>query len=206
MVKLYVEGGGDASTLKSECRRGFNEFLRKAGLDGRMPRIVACGSRQNAFDSFCTAVKNNEDAFLLVDSEIVVNPCYQQGEPKDWQPWQHLFERDSWQKPTPAQDIHCHLMTQVMEAWFLADRESLAHFFGSGFQETKLPAVARPIETIDKNTLYSSIQKATAHCKSKACYGKGLHSFKILALLTPSKVIECCPWAKRLVDTLLESL
>ena len=47
-MRLYVEGGGDSSTLKTACRAGFSEFLRKAGLRGYLPRIVACGSRTNA--------------------------------------------------------------------------------------------------------------------------------------------------------------
>ena len=47
-VKLYVAGSGDAKPLKTACRKGFSEFLKKVGLTGRMPRIVACGSRENA--------------------------------------------------------------------------------------------------------------------------------------------------------------
>lgn len=54
-VKVYVEGGGDSSALKRKCREGFREFFRKIGLQGRMPRIVACGPRNNAYDDFCTA-------------------------------------------------------------------------------------------------------------------------------------------------------
>jgi hypothetical protein len=54
--KLYVEGGGDRNkALQTECRRGFSEFLSKAGLKGRMPRIVACGGRTQTYDSFRTA-------------------------------------------------------------------------------------------------------------------------------------------------------
>jgi hypothetical protein len=58
-VKVYVEGGGDHNkTLDSECRRGFSEFFRKGGLAGRMPRVVACGGRQQAYDAFRTANTN----------------------------------------------------------------------------------------------------------------------------------------------------
>ena len=50
---LYVEGGGaEAKLLRTACRRGFSEFLAKAGLKGRMPRIVACGGRQQRLDTF----------------------------------------------------------------------------------------------------------------------------------------------------------
>jgi hypothetical protein len=54
-VKVYVEGGGDHNkALQTRCRRGFSEFLRKSGLVGRMPRIVACGWRRQAYQSFRT--------------------------------------------------------------------------------------------------------------------------------------------------------
>lgn len=53
-MKLYVEGGGDTNLLRTACRQGFSEFLKKAGLAGRMPRVVACGGRQDAYDAFCT--------------------------------------------------------------------------------------------------------------------------------------------------------
>ena len=129
MVKLYVEGGGDSAALKTACREGFARFLEKAGLSGHMPRIVACGGRQDAFDSFCTALKNGEPALLLVDSEAPVAFAAQLGDAtvKDvrsqWLPWLHLLHRpgDGWEKPAGAQDMQCHLMVQCMESWLLAD-------------------------------------------------------------------------------------
>ena len=62
MVKLYVEGGGDSQLLRTACRQGFAEFLGKAGLAGRMPRVVAGGSRSSTYDMFCTAVAQGEEA------------------------------------------------------------------------------------------------------------------------------------------------
>lgn len=77
MVKLYVEGGGDAALLRSACREGFAKFSGKAGLAGHMPRVVACGSRADAYDSFCTALRSGEAAMLLVDSEAPIIPAAQ---------------------------------------------------------------------------------------------------------------------------------
>jgi hypothetical protein len=68
-VKLFVEGGGDRHNLRVECRAAFSEFLLKAGLAGYLPRIVACGSRHEAYGDYCTALRNSEKALLLVDSE-----------------------------------------------------------------------------------------------------------------------------------------
>lgn len=210
MVKLFVEGGGDAASLKAACREGFSNFIEKAGLKGFMPRIVACGGRENAFDSFCTALNNGEPAMLLIDSETHVAPASQPGDatkPEDrekWLPWQHLLQRkgDEWKRPNGAADLHCHLMTQCMESWLLADRDLLKTFFGQGFKESQLPAAANPVESVAKQEIYRSLANATRDCKTKAQYGKGEHSFKLLALLDPVKVSEASPWAKRFVETI----
>lgn len=203
MVKLYVEGGGDTAALKTACREGFTKFITKAGLQKR-PRIVACGSRRDAFDSFCTAIASGEEAILLVDSEDAVTAQHQQGQPNTWQPWAHLRERvgDGWDKPLGVVDTQCHLMVQVMESWFLADRGALKVFFGQGFSENALPAANNAIEGVTKQQVYNALAQATNNCKTKAAYGKGEHSFKLLTKIDPGKVTQASPWAKRFVDEL----
>lgn len=201
MVKLYVEGGGDATALKIACREGFTTFLTGAGVAKR-PRVVACGCRQDAYESFCTSVKNGEEALLLIDSEAPINPQHEQGKPDTWLPWQHLKLRpdDRWDKPTNAANTDCHLMVQVMESWFIADRATLKAYFGQHFKENQLPAVGNTIESVAKKTIYGALKAATHGCKTKGEYGKGAHSFEILALIDPAKVQDKSPWAKRFVD------
>ncbi len=204
-MKLYVEGGGESKALKTACRAGFSEFLSKAGLKGKMPRIVACGSREDAFDSFCTAINQGDCACLLVDSEDAVATKHQQGKPEQWQPWEHLKQCDNWEKPESATDLECHLMVQCMEAWFMADCKATAIFFARGFEENRLPAAARPIESISKQELYDALKNATQNCQ-KGRYDKGSHSFKLLAMLEPANVQTASPWAKRLIDTLKKQM
>lgn len=208
MVKLYVEGGGDSAALKTACREGFRTFITKAGINNR-PRVVACGSRRDAYESYCTAIDQGEVAMLLVDSEAPVAATHQQGEDESsWLPWGHLQQRkgDGWVKPTGTDDTDCHMMVQVMESWFLADHDTLKSFFGNGFKEIQLPAVTRPIEDIAKADVYQALQNSTADCKTKKQYGKGEHSFKLLAIIDPTKVTEASPWAKRFVDELKKRL
>jgi hypothetical protein len=205
MVKIYVEGGGDTHILRTACRQGFSGFLEKAGLKGNMPRIVACGGRNNAYGDFCTAIKNNESAMLLVDSESPVNQnCYQEKDPAKWDPWQHLTARqgDGWTKPDNTSVTDCHFMVQCMETWFLADRKILVCFYGNGFNEKALPANKRSLETIDKQQVYQSLENATKNCKKKGKYNKGDHSFRLLASINPVLVAESSPWAKRFIDEL----
>jgi hypothetical protein len=204
VVNLYVEGGGDSASLKTNCRKGFTEFITNAGLKNR-PRIVACGSRRNAFESFCTAVANGTEAILLVDSEEPIVASHAAG---NFQPWLHLKNRqgDGWNKAPQSNDADCHLMVQVMESWFLADRSCLQKFFGNDFNLNKLPASARELESLTKSEVYKALKDATANCRTKTPYDKGEHSFELLARIDPQKVVAASQWAKRFIDVLRKKL
>lgn len=196
------------AALKSACRKGFTTFITNAKIT-RRPRIVACGSRRDAFESYCTAIANGEKAVLLIDSEAPVAAPYQQGaDANQWQPWMHLKNRpgDGWDKPAGVPDTDCHLMTQCMESWFLADRKTLKAFFGQGFKENHLPATTHSVEQMATTEVYRALADATKDCKTKARYGKGKHSFELLAKVSPTKIIAVSPWAKRFVDELKKKM
>jgi hypothetical protein len=156
-----------------------------------MPRIIACGGRQDAFESFTTAQGTGEGLpILLVDSEV----------PVDAGPWQHLEAHDGWARPADASDGQCHLMVQVMEAWFLADRSTLASFYGRDFREKALPGNPR-VEQVTKNDVLSGLHQATRSTQ-KGDYQKGSHGFEILGRLDPSRVATIAPHAKRFLEAL----
>jgi len=196
VVKLFVEGGGDDRSLRNNCREAFRKFLEKAGFSGYMPRIVSCGSRNSAYDDYCTAVGKGENCVLLVDSEDPVS--------SDNKPWEHLKERDDWSKPDNGSDEDCHFMVQLTESWFLADVDALKEYFGHGFNENSIPTTA-DIETVSKKDVIDSLEKATQHTK-KGFYNKGNHSFDILSKIDPSKIIKRSKWAKRFADILSEKM
>ena len=196
-LKVYVEGGGDGRELHSKCRQGFRSFFCKAGLAGRMPRVIACGGRQKAYDKFRSALgsaKEQEFIVLLVDGEDPVA--------KGSGPWLHLRTRDNWDKPDSATDDNAHLMVQCMETWFLADKDALEKYFGDGFSENSLPR-RREVEDVSKRDIERGLIMATRQ-SGMGRYHKGRHSFAILAKLDPEKVTAASPHAKRLVDTLLD--
>ena len=192
---LFIEGGGDGGRQHTEFRNGFRTFLEKAGLAGRMPRIVASGAREHAYEDFCDALKEGKRALLLVDSEDPVS---------EKSPWAHLKQRpgDLWETPPGAEDDDCHLMVQCMESWFLADRDALAAFFGSDFRAQKLPPAKKPIEQVSKADVLKKLPEATKHRKTKGSYAKGKHSFDLLAQIDPAKVTKASTWADRFVRTL----
>ena len=82
-----------------------------------MPKIIASGSRDEAYGDFEAAhAQGNVTAMLLVDAEEEVTASGS---------WDHLRSRDNWRRPPGALNDQCHLMVQFMESWFLADRPAL---------------------------------------------------------------------------------
>ena len=196
-VKVYVEGGGDRGDLRTRCRQGFTAFFRNTDLKNQMPRVIACGSREEAFGKFRSALSAASDddfVLLLVDSEGPVA--------EGAGPWLHLKTRDNWNKPAGATDENAHLMVQCMEAWFLADRAALASYFGNDFNEDPLPRQVE-VERASKQDIERGLNMATRQCK-RGRYHKGRHSFAILAELNPDKVTNASPHAERLINTLLD--
>ena len=163
-----------------------------------MPKVIPCGSREKTYDRFCTTINDTKDdsfIVLLVDSEAAVAS----GD----SPWEHLRKRDNWIQPSAATDDSAQLMVQCMEAWFVADRQSLGDYFGKDFNAAALSA-RDDVEAIAKDDLVRTLERATKSC-SKGAYRKGLHSFELLECLDPSKVMKSSPHARRLIDTLRRS-
>ncbi|BDI33230.1 hypothetical protein CCAX7_52810 [Capsulimonas corticalis] len=194
-IKIYVEGGGDSHATRSELRKGFGEFTRSLRTLAQSKRlrygIVACGSRNDAFDMFQTALRQNDPDilnFLLVDAEASVK--------QNISPWKHLSERagDRWEQPAGVSDDQCHLMVQSMETWIAADLNALRKFYGKGFREKLIPAT-NDVETIDKVRLFSALKDATAHSEKKGQYHKTKHGFALIGLVDPmlvrSKAAHC---------------
>lgn len=204
-VVLYVEGGGSgahSNALQSELRRSFGTFFSQTSLgERRRPKVVACGSREQAFDCFKIALSEGKNALLLVDSEEPVVSAAMSGEDSSaWRPWLHLKQQAGWSKPKAAKECDVHLMVQCMESWLLCDLPALVKFYEPGFKSPVLSGTG--MEAVAKGVVLSVLQKATQDCRTKAVYGKGAHSFKLLALIDPHKVCANSPWAARLVAEL----
>lgn len=201
-VFVYMEGGGDSDALKVELRQGMATWLGKyPALRGKLPRVVACGGREQAFDQFKTALAQGKNALLLVDSEACVDLSHQALPEERWLPWSHLKQQAGWTQPDAAGQQDAHLMVVCMESWFLAEPQVLATFFGAGFRELQLPHAG--IEQQAKERVYQALKQASKH-SAKGEYGKGSHSFKLLGLLDPVKVAAASPWAKRFLDELVK--
>jgi len=159
-IRIYVEGGFEGST-KSNRRKAFGAFLGKVIPPGSF-KVIASGSRQNAFQDFCTALHQHTEDYivLLVDSETAVAGL--------GTAWQHLSRRDgdNWSRPALALDDQVHLMVQVMEAWLLADQDALSAYYGQGFLRNSLPR-QQNIELIDKERVFKALNHARLSPRKK---------------------------------------
>ncbi|HOZ62659.1 MAG TPA: DUF4276 family protein [Smithellaceae bacterium] len=194
-IKIYIEGGGEGKDLDSRFREAWSKFFKAAGLSGQMPRPVRGKGRLNTHDLFVTAFnarKADELPLLLLDSEEALQDGHTV--------WQHLKARDNMEKPLQATEEHVYLMVQVMETWLLADPDALRRYFGSKCKIEKIPAWMN-LEVIDKQRIFDTLQQITADCGVKV-YAKGKVSFELLGTISPEKVKEKCPNAKRLLDFL----
>ena len=160
-----------------------------------MPRIVRGGGRDETFRKFRIRFNQSlpgEFPLLLVDSETPVRSGHSAR--------RHLENQDShWEWPDGIGDDNVFLMVQVMEAWFVADRQLLKRYFGNQIRENKFKAWP-DLEDVPKQVILGALTDATATCPK--AYAKGKVSFEILQELDPVRVEAACPHAKGLLDRL----
>lgn len=187
---LYIEGGGtgaDSKEVDIRCRQGFRELLENCGFAAqkRMPRLVACGGRDDAFAVFKIAQRSNaagDFVALWVDSE---DPLA-----NSESAWDHLQARDNWTKPAGAVDEQVLFMTTCMETWFVADRVALKAHFGDELQESALTPLNN-LENRHRHDVQDQLMHATRNCSN--AYAKGMRSFEILGKLSPATLAHHLP-------------
>jgi hypothetical protein len=200
---LYIEGGGTSKEEKSRCRKAFSTLFKKQGFSGRLPRLTACGGRASAYDDFKTAhsmAQTGHFVALLIDSE---DPAAIPEDPRQQQTWQHLQQRDGWERPAGASDEQVLLMTTCMETWIAADRSTLRKHYGAGLNENQLPATTN-LETRHRHDVQERLELATA-ATSKP-YRKGKRSFDLLAKLNPQALAPLLPSFQRAMTILASQL
>jgi hypothetical protein len=180
-IRLYVEGGGQDRFSWKKLRTGLSEFfepLRELARSRRIGwSIVPCGSRNDTFEEFKIGLRLHPDAFnvLLVDSEDKVALSR----------WEHLRQQDRWKVPN-VPEAHCHLMVRTIEAWLVADPDTLAGYYGQGFLRGSLPR-RQDVEAIAKDDLILALDRATARTQ-KGRYHKISHCADLLGLLNRNRV------------------
>lgn len=188
-IAIYVEGGGDSAGGRALLRQGFDALLERQKTAARARRIgwklVPCGSRNATFDRFQHAAKtqDSEIVALLVDAEAPVANATPAGRVG------HLSRRDRWALEDAAAEC-IHLMTQCMEAWIIADAETLDGYYGKAFRGAALPR-RTVLDDEPKDSLYSALNAATKDT-SKGTYSKIKHASELLKRVRPAVVAARC--------------
>jgi hypothetical protein len=101
-----------------------------------------------------------------------------------------------------ATEDQAHLMVQCMEAWILADRESVVKYYGQGFIASKLP----PPQNVEQKSSAEALQilQQASSNTSKGEYHKTQHGFDLLERIDPQLIRIASPHANRLFEVLLK--
>lgn len=198
-IAVYFEGGGNSAETKAALRQGMSAFLKPLVDMARARRshwtLVSCGGRDEAFEDFCHALVEEPHVFnvLLVDAETAVAGL----------PRTHLRQRDNWDLDCAAED-QVHLMAQCMEAWLVADVDTLATYYDQGFNANAIPKRIN-LEEEPKLQIYSGLENATRATK-KGSYGKIKHASALLKLVSQERAKERCPHCRRFFETIARKI
>ena len=183
MVKeiwLYFEG-------HKSLREGFRQFFARLPDPPRIRLVAGCGREQTMRD-FVRGIRDHQESLVLLlvdlDGADPADLCAQ------------LRTRAASLDP----QSQVHFMVQVMEAWFLADRQALRDFYGPGLQEGRLPGNPQ-VEGIPKQVVLKGLQLATRKA-GKGAYHKTRHAPKLLGRLNPQRVAAAAPHCRALLETL----
>lgn len=129
-IRIYIEGDTSQKGKNTDIslRQGFNSFFRelieKAKEKNITLRPITYGSKFETFKKFIDGKREYPESFVLflLDSDAPIDDnetpkTFLQKQNPNW----HLKE---------AEENQCHLMVQMMESWFFADKEKLAEFYG----------------------------------------------------------------------------
>ena len=186
----------EITTVKGRLQSFFLELTEKARAKNIKFRLILCGSKYETFKDFLTASKAYQDGFVLflLDSDASLND----GEtPKTF-----LQKQSTLWNLHEAEENQCHLMVQVMELWFFADKEILAEYYGQNFNQNALPKNTN-VEKIARADVESGLTNATKNTQ-KGEYHKTRHGAKTLELISPNKVRAAAPHCERLFKTISE--
>jgi hypothetical protein len=116
--------------------------------------------------------------------------------------WDHVRARvgDNWEQPAGAEDDHLHFMVVCMEAWLIADSDSLAKFFGQSFKPGRLPQT-NDLETVPKADVIAGLRAATRDTTKRA-YAKGKGSFMALGAVDVNVVRARMSYCERFIQRL----
>jgi len=185
-IRFHIEG-------HSRLHSGFQNFLAEIRETARRRGVgwTLTMAQGQAVRDFMKGLRTHPNAFhvLLIDSDG----------PPDGQLRENLHRRSDWSplRGSTVSEEQEQWMVQVMESWFLADRDALRAYYRAQLRESALPQNPR-IEQIPKQDVLEGLKRATG-----GDYHKGADAPRILQLLRPDLVRERAPHCRTLFESLL---
>ncbi len=186
-MKIYIYFEGDI-----KLKRGFRAFFQKE-LGAKRFILINGDSGSETIKDFVLGLHSPPNAkhSLLIDSDVYGdNPVSEV---------LSIVKKGygaRYKNNYPSDSEAIHLMVQVMESWFLADKEILQEYFGDGFQLSRIPKNEK-VEEILKADVMNGLKDATGKSR-KGKYHKTKHAPDILERLDPEKVRMHAPYCDRL--------
>lgn len=188
----------------SGLRPGFHKLLHPYVSRAREQRIrfnlVAGGSQVETIKDFLRYCRSSPHQLnvLLIDSEMpVANTSHAISS---------LRSHGSWDASAACTDEQINFMVQAMEAWFIADPQSLTGLFGRSFRINALPN-PQNAESTTPGELVAVIRRELRRSSSRRRdYDKVADGAKLLQIIDPAFVSQHCPHFKRLMDFLARSV
>ncbi len=203
-IRIYIEGDTKNKGKNTDItlRQGFNTFFRELIDEAKSRNItlrpITYGSKFETFKKFLDGKREYQDSFVLflLDSDA---PLEENETPKIFLQKQN----PTWHLQN-AEENQCHLMVQMMESWFFADKDKLAEFYKQNFNRNALSKNTN-VERIAKAKVESGLENATRNTQ-KGIYHKTRHGAKILEIINPQKIRESAPHCNRLFETILDKI
>ena len=182
-LRVYFEG---SPLLRSGFHRFLGEIITFAA-DARI-RVNFVATKGRPIEDFKIALAKHPEAHnvLLLDSEGPLDSS----------------SRRPRLNTISANQVFW--MVELMEAWFLADPDSLEGYYGADFQRDSLPG-RREIEQTPKAEVERGLKEATRRTK-KGKYHKTKHAPDLLAKIDAAKVRTASPQCDRIFGELIAAI
>jgi len=185
-IRIYFEGN-------KALRSGFEIFFSELKTAAREARsTLELIAAKDGLSAYRKAERTHGQAWnlLLKDSEesMPENP-------------QQLCERHGI---NPGAVDRVFWMIELMEAWFLADRDALSEYYGDGFRQNAIGDTA-DVERVSKADVRDRLRRATRDT-SKGEYDKVGHAPYLLEKLDSQRVRDRAQHCRQLFEAVMAKL
>ena len=188
-MNIVFEGSSD---LRSGYSQLFQAHRDRARAKRLRFKLVAGGPRTETikdFLRFCSTEPSSLNV-LLIDSEGPVTDTVRYISDS-------IRSLSVWNAGGFCSDEQLHLMVQAMEAWFVADPQSLRRHFGRDYNTRALPS-PQAAETVSAADLVTAIRRGLPHSRRRRGYDKVSDGVELLRWIDVDIVSQHCVHFRRL--------